>query len=437
MKLSKYTKLFTEEKHFFVYNSLSNYFGEISQSLYQLLGKGKNDNNVFDAIEKGEFLDKLFEKKIITNSDEEDVLHFKSIIKNQRRMNNVLVITIAPTMDCNFSCPYCFENKKKGNMKDENIQRIVNFINSHNNIDTLNITWFGGEPLLAPHIIENISKQIDKQKFRNINASIITNGYFFTRENIELLKYCNVKQIQISIDGMSENHNKVKYTTTDKNTFATIIHNLDNFDKMSDTGMQICIRVNISKKNENDFLKVYDFFKKRYHHNNISIVPAFVMSTTKNHGEKSNLFISNMDKFLFCKKVFMRTHDIRLIFPCDDITECAVRNNNSWVFDAEGNVYKCWEVIGHQEYKVGEIRGNGEIYITNTTLLNKYLYGADPFEDSTCQNCFSLPICKGGCPHKRIENKFNNGHFFHCTPWHNQWENYLSLRYIFEQEFIE
>lgn len=106
------------------------------------------------------------------------------------------------------------------------------------------------------------------------------------------------------------------------------------------------------------------------------------------------------------------------------------------MFDAEGSVYKCWEVIGNKKYKIGEIKENGEIYITNKMLLNKYLYGADPFEDIACQQCFSLPICKGGCPHKRIENKFNNNDFYCCTPWHKQWKNYLLLRYKLEQGVI-
>lgn len=306
MKLSRYTKLFTNENHYFVYNSLTNYFGEISESLYVLLKKSKSDYNVLNTIEKGILRDKLSEKKIITNADEEDMLNFKSVIKDQRRLSKVLVATIAPTMDCNFLCPYCFENKKKGCMSDDTIQKIVDFINAHKNMDTLNLTWFGGEPLLEPQIIEIITKKINKQNFKYINASIITNGYFFTRENIELLNRCNVKQVQISIDGMPENHNKVKYMATDADTFATIIRNLDDFDKMSDIDMKICIRVNISRKNENDFLKVYDFFKSRYHHHNIYVLPAFIMPTTKNQDEKSKLLVCNTDKFLFSKKGFSK-----------------------------------------------------------------------------------------------------------------------------------
>ncbi len=438
MKISRHTKLISKDNTFFIYNSLTNYFGEINNELYLFLKKKQEDGtNVIDTVENDELWSKLYEKRVITDNEEEDFFSFQSIIEQQRRLNNVLVITIAPTMDCNFSCPYCFENKKKGHMSDKTVQQIVDFINRHNNINTLNLTWFGGEPLLAPHIIENISEKIDKQKFTCINANIITNGYFLTRENIDLLLRCNIRHIQVSIDGMPETHNNKKYTETDKDTFATIIHNIDELNVMENNNIRLCIRVNTDKENKNDFLKVYDFFKNRYNNNNIYVVPAFIIQTTKASDENPRLFRYDTDKFTFSKEVSLHTRDSRLIYPCDTITECAVRNNNCWVFDAEGNVYKCWEIIGNQEYKVGEIGENGIVSITNNTLLNKYLYGANPFEDPTCRNCFSLPVCRGGCPHKRIENKFNNKSFYHCVPWRNQWENYLLLRHELEQNNIK
>jgi uncharacterized protein len=175
------------------------------------------------------------------------------------------------------------------------------------------------------------------------------------------------------------------------------------------------------------------FFRNRYHNNRIYVSPAFIIQTTKVSEKNPRLFNNNSDIFLFLKKTSLHTCNSRLIYPCDSITECAVRNRNCWVFDAEGNVYKCWEIIGNQEYKVGEIGKGGEISITNNSLLDKYLHEADPLEDIICRNCFSLPVCRGGCPHKRIENKFNNKNFHTCTLWHNQWENYLPLRYELEQ----
>lgn len=40
--------------------------------------------------------------------------------------------------------------------------------------------------------------------------------------------------------------------------------------------------------------------------------------------------------------------------------------------------------------------------------------GADPLEDPTCNKCKYLPICAGGCPIQRIQNKFENGNNNTC-----------------------
>ena len=54
-------------------------------------------------------------------------------------------------------------------------------------------------------------------------------------------------------------------------------------------------------------------------------------------------------------------------------------------------------------------------YSIDQKILNRYLYAADPLEDKTCSKCPYLPICFGGCPHKRIENIFKDKHYDTCT----------------------
>jgi uncharacterized protein len=116
------------------------------------------------------------------------------------------------------------------------------------------------------------------------------------------------------------------------------------------------------------------------------------------------------------------------IYPSNSISECAaIRNKNSCAISAQCDVYKCWEIVGNEDYKVGELTDKG-IQITNPILLNRYLYGADPFEDEECKDCFSFPICGGGCPHKRIENKFNKQNFNLCSRFRDNFEEYLLLR---------
>ncbi|KTD85434.1 hypothetical protein UQ64_18140 [Paenibacillus etheri] len=56
--------------------------------------------------------------------------------------------TIAPTMECNFGCPYCFEEGFRYNtMTDEISAQITSFINRISlKSSSVGVCWYGGEP---------------------------------------------------------------------------------------------------------------------------------------------------------------------------------------------------------------------------------------------------------------------------------------------------
>jgi uncharacterized protein len=290
-------------------------------------------------------------------------------------------------------------------MSDKTINNLVNFIQKHDQIKDIFVTWFGGEPLLYPEIIQKISSKICNSDKYSYSAHIITNGYNFTMDNIKMLFDNKIYRIQISMDGIFEHHNKKRFTKTDKDTFSTIIKNIDNFHK-SDYQLNLVIRVNIDSENIHTFKDVNKFFKEKYGNDKrIVALPSFIQDTTKKDNDGT---ITDFDKKLnFWKEIACESNNNSFLYPENNIYECAIRNYNNWVIDAKGDVYKCWEIIGNKNYKVGELMEDG-LKITNQVVLNRYLFGANHLEDPKCRSCFSLPICGGGCPHKRIENEFNN-----------------------------
>lgn len=112
-------------------------------------------------------------------------------------------------------------------------------------------------------------------------------------------------------------------------------------------------------------------------------------------------------------------------YPDNFFYECAIRNNVAIAFDPEGYAYKCWEVIGNKEYAIGKLDGEGRLTDVNVRVLNRQLYGADPLDDPTCRKCKYLPICGGGCPIQRIENKFEGGRNNCCTYYKGYMEEFL------------
>ena len=122
--------------------------------------------------------------------------------------NQSLNIFVAPTMKCNFKCFYCFEegNKNDGLISNEIANNLVHFIANQKNKKIV-IHWFGGEPLLGFKQILNISRQLNERDIE-YSSTIITNGSLLTPKNIKYLKELNLQYIQISLDGIAENHDK-------------------------------------------------------------------------------------------------------------------------------------------------------------------------------------------------------------------------------------
>ncbi|NES70719.1 MAG: radical SAM protein, partial [Okeania sp. SIO2D1] len=148
---------------------------------------------------------------------EEDIDELAILEKhyNAHRFNpQVMTVTIAPTLDCNFGCDYCFQGQDKPiDVMGEDVQNaIVHLVErAAPGIKSLGIAWYGGEPLLRPQIIKSLSDrliEVCKGHSLKYEAMIVTNGYRLTPDVVKALYERNVKQIQVTLDGTPEYHDR-------------------------------------------------------------------------------------------------------------------------------------------------------------------------------------------------------------------------------------
>lgn len=105
--------------------------------------------------------------------------------------------------------------------------RMMTFFGAQN----MNVMWFGGEPLLAPDVIEKMTgrlKALTEDRGGEYRASIITNGYFLSEENIAMLERCNIDIVQVTLDGLGEQHDRTRHLAGGGGTFDRIAFNLKN-----------------------------------------------------------------------------------------------------------------------------------------------------------------------------------------------------------------
>lgn len=427
MVLSKYTKFINHSKGLFLYNSLSNCLLKTDKELFDILYSAHLQNGILDESKlNAAIVAELKKALIIINHINDDKLHYCAVIWGRRKTNDVYNITIAPTMDCNFRCYYCFEDRKKKKMDDETIAKIGKYFSNIDNARYINLTWFGGEPLMETDIIDKISQLLNKFDDDVLNCKIITNGYFLSEKVTDSLKRWHIKDIQITVDGLYDDYDKIKYTKNDKHCFNTLIHNVDYFARKY-KDIFLSIRVNMNRDNRDEYYKIVDFFANRYPNNpNIRPYAAFLKNINNSTApSKACTYCSIEDQISFSLSMFEKTKNQSYIYPRNEFDECAIRNHNSWAFGPEGSVYKCWENIGNENERVGILDTEGRIKIIDNDKVNQYYYGGDPLYSDDCKDCSYLPICQGRCPRQRILEELKQAEKEPCMKDTNCLDKYL------------
>lgn len=127
MKWSKYNYMFQSGDKYFLYNSLSNSLAELENHEFYML-KSKNDSISDLNSSNSELFNSLRQMKAIVENDNDEINKIKYINSLRRVDNRRLILTINPTLACNFKCSYCFEKQHPSIFMSDSIEeKIINF----------------------------------------------------------------------------------------------------------------------------------------------------------------------------------------------------------------------------------------------------------------------------------------------------------------------
>jgi len=344
----------------------------------------------------------------------------------------LLSILIAPTMACNFDCPYCFEHHGSGSglMGKEIQDAIIQFVEAsvkERHHKHLFVYWFGGEPLLGIEIIESMSCRLialaEKYEIAYTSA-MATNGYLLTHDVVEILERCKLNRLQITLDGMKETNDKTRILRNGGGSFDTIVDNL----RKLHTSIAIHIRTNLNRDNEEEFGQLKSLIRELREQTgvDISIYGAHMSVYEFNNKDVSEIELTPPQYTEVLKKHNMigtaRRYSTRFAF-------CDAAKVFSYCFDELGFMYKCWNDIGNRQYaydNVLNVNSSGQLKLISQNALD-YLANSFP-EDEECLACKLLPTCMGGCIKKRIIEQKKE-----CSPVKYDMDDYVYKRYLESQ----
>ncbi len=403
-KWSRYSLLIESEKHscYFLFNTISNLLWKLDHENAKIL-MDLRDNKISCEDQDDDTKTLLSENIIITDSDDTELAKLK-LLKHYHRMDNsIMALTIAPTLECNLRCSYCFEQTHPNiRMSDEVEDAIVDFIKQHSSVWNLQVTWFGGEPLLYFERIESLTKKIlSIPTIKNYKADIVTNGVGFNAEIISKLTELHIDSVFVTLDGLETTHNARRGEISGLNSYNSIMNNLELLAKVPE--ITKVIRVNIDATNRDSFCDVFENIRNKFNSDRFFVYAGVVKGSYGCNNHCVNAMTTHEQAEYLVESYNRLGAKAPSLLPVRNSYECIARCKNGILIDPEGFLYKCWSDTGYKRMSFGNILDATNL---NLDILSQYMVGNDPFDDVKCQACPFLPICGGGCPHSRIMNKF-------------------------------
>lgn len=317
-------------------------------------------------------------------------------------------IQLAVVQGCNMSCAYCYERGKFANeepilMSKEVGERAVEFlIDKSQGCKELNITFFGGEPLLnwplIKHLVGYAIKRAKETGLKNF-FSLTTNAVLVTDEIARYIKKYNFG-LMCSIDGPPEIQNKFRPLKGSKLSFYKAARGVKRIMKYR---RQVTVRATTHKGNA-DWRKLHDFFE-RFGFSRFAIGSATCQTFKKgplDFGpediEMLSRQVEDMIDFAFerlkaGKKLYQ--NPFAAIKDIHDRRHTGIRcgiGRGTSIVDVNGRIFPCHRYLGLENYCVGDIwSGYDEKRL--------YDYLADYYSvKKFCRACWLRNLCGGPCP---------------------------------------
>lgn len=337
-------------------------------------------------------------------SDKEDefenLKHLSDEVENTLKSYRLI---INPTMDCNFKCWYCYENHIAGSkMSPETLRSVLLMISdiivSQMKLETFDLSFFGGEPLLYyDEIVRPIIDYCRSEcKYRGVRLliSFTSNGYLINDSIIaHLTEQDEPKSFQITLDGNRERHDNTRFPKRGKGSYDIILANVKH---LIDYGIEVILRINYTASNimsVKEILKDIDTIK----------IENRKLLTISFHRVWQDYQIQDLsdsvvtDTIDFFREKFSNIGDK---FSMNNLRNpCYADMVNEAVINFDGNVFKCTARDFSTENRCGVLGNDGRI-IWDRSIESRR---AIKLSRAVCRTCRLLPLCGGGCTQKSIE----------------------------------
>lgn len=294
--------------------------------------------------------------------------------------NRSLELTILPTEQCNLRCVYCYERFELGRMKRPTIDAVKALLARRaGELKRLRVDWFGGEPLLAPDVIEEIGSFATEMAAANpgldYQGSGTTNGVLLTPDLARRMARVGLRQYQVSLDGPEAVHDRSRKLRGGQGTFAKIRRNLEGI-RDSDVPIKIDLRIHVTPENIDTLDGLLDDLAAWFLPDRRFTVYFFPIVDLGGPNSGKFSIIEQANSAATVRRLSAR---VRELSPppeapsqpgagASDCYVCYAAKPNAWVIRSNGRLSKCTVAFEDERNHVGWLRADGTLDVTDEKL---------------------------------------------------------------------
>jgi len=168
--------------------------------------------------------------------------------KSARILSAPLFVIWEITCRCNLRCEHCLSSAGEPLPNELSTQEAMRLLDYLEYIKVFNISLSGGEPLMRTDIFDIIDYASQKKFY----IDLLTNGALITEKVLNRLEESNIFNVQVSIDGIEENHDRFRGK---KGTYERAINAIK---LLKDSKYNVSISSTVTKQNMTEIPQIID-----------------------------------------------------------------------------------------------------------------------------------------------------------------------------------
>lgn len=298
----------------------------------------------------------------------------------QSLTNERFKLILYPTEQCNFRCLYCYEDHVGSKMNRTVVDAVMKFLQKR--IPTLKLfelEWFGGEPLLARDIVEEITSRAFELCLKNnvtFVSTMTTNGFLLDATTFKQLLSIGIKSFQITFDGDKENHNRFRIMPKlPQGTFDIIWNNLVCCKNEVVDDYAIAIRCHLTAINTNSVEKLLGQITEHFSDDKRFYVHLKEVSALGGPNDSKLRLLSKHQKIELVSRLKKKFNKLNYVDIGEDYI-CYAAKPNCIAVRSDGSIIKCTVAMDEAMNQVGKLCPNGTLSIDQ----EKFFLWAQGFE---------------------------------------------------------